>query len=75
MRPLALTALILSGMAALAIYTGFEGCRWLDRLLGRSGCVARYHVADMSSIGSTLALDGEGTLVVAGVDYRSVSHS
>jgi len=70
-KSLALTAIGLAIVASGAVYIGLGACGWLDRYLGRSGCLGSYTIANLSSLGSTMAVDRDGRLIVAGGDHRA----
>ena len=58
----------LLGLAALT-YLGSRECGFLDTALEMSGCTGRLKVSGVSTLGSTLARDGDGQLVVLGDTY------
>ena len=48
-------AVTIGGLAAVAAIgwagiAGLEPCGWLDRMLGLSGCVASWEVADLTAL-------------------------
>lgn len=64
----------LAGVVALA-YLGTRECGVLDVAFGLSGCTGSHTIKGVSTLGSTLARDGEGHLVVLGNDYEDVHGS
>lgn len=67
-------AVTIGGIAAVAAIgwggiAGLEPCGWLDRTLGRSGCVASWEVSDLTAPRRTVAFrpGAPSTLVLAGV--------
>ncbi|MHA6732118.1 hypothetical protein [Devosia sp. A369] len=71
---LPIVALVLVG-GVWAGFDGFKECGWLDRWLDRSGCVDSFNVNNLASLGSTMLVDREGRLVIAGVQYGEASRS
>ncbi|MGE8106645.1 hypothetical protein ACQKP1_23435 [Allorhizobium sp. NPDC080224] len=70
-----LTSLVaLAGLAALT-YLGSRECRFLDTVFGSSGCTASLKVSGVSTLGSTLARDRDGHLVVLGNRYEDMQGS
>ena len=60
----------LAGLAALT-YLGSRECGFLDTAFGLSGCTASRKVSGVSTLGSTLAIDRDGHLVVLGNRYEN----
>ncbi|MFN7089003.1 MAG: hypothetical protein ACK4P4_00365 [Allorhizobium sp.] len=66
-----------TSLAALAVlaYLGTRECGFLDTALGLSGCTGSRTIKGVSTLGRTLARDGDGHLVVLGSDYEDVHGS
>jgi hypothetical protein len=60
--------LALAGVLWVVYAQGMQGCRWLDRTLGRSGCVGTFASGGFS-FDSTMAISDDGsTLLVTSLD-------